>query len=163
MNARAPREGMDLVAKTITGWLKGFILLFGVYLVVHSHATPGGGFAGGIIIACAFILYTLAEGQRAGMELLGKRPAARLAGAGALLFLAAAVFAEQCRQGRLAGLLPEALAGKNLALLEESFIIVYDLALALVVSMMIYVVFSVTAAVHVAVKDGTRTMFRKRR
>ena len=44
------REGMDLVAKSITGWLKGFIFLFGVYLVLHSHETPGGGFAGGKVL-----------------------------------------------------------------------------------------------------------------
>ena len=93
------KEGMDLVAKSVAGWLKGFIFLFGVYLVLHSHETPGGGFAGGIIIACAFILFTLAEGQRAGMKLLSKNVAAKLASAGALIFLGAAI-AGNCRQGR---------------------------------------------------------------
>ena len=30
MNDSAHKEGMDLVAKSVTGWLKGFIFLFGV-------------------------------------------------------------------------------------------------------------------------------------
>jgi len=67
-----------------------------VYLLLHSHETPGGGFAGGIIIACAFILFTLAEGQRIGMTLLSKNVAAKLASAGALLFLGT-VIAGTCR------------------------------------------------------------------
>ncbi|MCX6992289.1 MAG: hypothetical protein NT011_04005 [Kiritimatiellaeota bacterium] len=157
MNDRTQHEGMDLVAKAIAGWLKGFILLFGVYLVLHSHETPGGGFAGGIIIACAFILFTLAEGQHAGMKLLSKHAAAKLASVGALIFLGAAI-ASACRKGALgadhAGIL---------LFLEKNAMSLYDLALALVVSMLIYVVFSVTSAVHVTVKDGQRKMFRQRR
>ena len=156
------REGMDLVAKSVTGWLKGFIFLFGVYLVLHSHATPGGGFAGGIIIACAFILFTLAEGQRAGMKLLSKNVAMKLASAGALIFLGAAI-AGTCRKGVF---LKDFLGADHtgiLSFLGENAIPIYDLALALVVSMLLFVVFSITAAVHVTVKDGKRKMIRQRR
>lgn len=163
MNDNAPREGMDLVAKTIAGWLKGFILLFGIYLVLHSHASPGGGFAGGIIIACSFILYTLAEGQRTGLRLLGKSAAAKLASAAGLLFLATAAVADAARKGLLGRLFPGTDFSCGMASLREHFIIVYDVSLALAVSMLIYVVFSVTAAVHVTVRDGTRKMYRTRR
>ncbi len=37
-----------------------FILLFGVYIFVHGHLTPGGGFQGGSIIASGFLLLYLA-------------------------------------------------------------------------------------------------------
>ena len=156
------REGMDLVAKSVAGGLKGFILLFGVYLVLHSHATPGGGFAGGIIIACAFILFTLAEGQHAGMKLLSKNVAAKLASAGALIFLVTAI-AGTFREG----VFFTASLGTDhsgiLSFLVTNAMPIYDLALALVVSMLLYVIFSVTAAVHVTVKDGKRRMIRRRR
>lgn len=158
----AQSEGMDLVVKTVAGWLKGFILLFGVYLVLHSHETPGGGFAGGIIIACAFILFTLAEGQRSGMKLLSKNVAAKLASAGALIFLGASL-AGMCHQGVA---VKESLgAGHSgiLFYLRANAITLYDFALALVVSMLIFVVFSITSAVHVTVKDGKRRMVRQRR
>jgi multicomponent Na+:H+ antiporter subunit B len=156
------REGMDLVAKSVTGWLKGFIFLFGVYLVLHSHATPGGGFAGGIIIACAFILFTLAEGQHAGTKLLSKRLAMNLASAGALIFLGAAI-AGNCPKGFLGNASLGAGHAGILSFLAESAIPIYDLALGLVVSMLLFVVFSITAAVHVTVKDGKRRMIRRRR
>jgi len=156
------REGMDLVAKSVAGWLKGFIFLFGVYLVLHSHETPGGGFAGGIIIACAFILFTLAEGQHAGMKLLSKNVAAKLASAGALIFLGAAI-AGACREGVFfKDFLGADHAGIR-SFLVKNAIPIYDLALALVVSMLLFVVFSITAAVHVTVKDGKRRMIRRRR
>ena len=158
----AKREGMDLVAKSVSGWLKGFIFLFGVYLVLHSHETPGGGFAGGIIIACAFILFTLAEGQRAGMKLLSKNAAAKLAGAGALIFLLLAMVGTWREDVFLKDVLGADHAG-ILACFGENAAPIYDLALALVVSMLIFVVFSVMSAVHVTVKDGKRKMVRKRR
>ncbi len=62
-----PKEGMSLIVKTVNRWLKGFILLFGIYLVLYGHLTPGGGFPGGVVIACAFMLITLAVCQRIGM------------------------------------------------------------------------------------------------
>ena len=44
-------KGMTVIVKTITGLISGLILLFGIYIVAHGHLTPGGGFAGGIIIS----------------------------------------------------------------------------------------------------------------
>lgn len=36
------------------------IILLGVYVFVHGHLTPGGGFQGGVIIATGFLLMLLA-------------------------------------------------------------------------------------------------------
>jgi multicomponent Na+:H+ antiporter subunit B len=53
---------MTLIVKTITRLIAGLIFLYGIYIVLHGHLTPGGGFAGGVIIAGAFVLLILAEG-----------------------------------------------------------------------------------------------------
>ncbi|MFO7896867.1 MAG: hydrogen gas-evolving membrane-bound hydrogenase subunit E [Candidatus Cloacimonadales bacterium] len=37
------------------------IILFGVYLFLHGHLTPGGGFQGGVLIASAFVLMMLSD------------------------------------------------------------------------------------------------------
>jgi multicomponent Na+:H+ antiporter subunit B len=37
------------------------IILFGFYIIIHGHLTPGGGFQGGVIIASAFLLMFLAK------------------------------------------------------------------------------------------------------
>ena len=65
--------GMSLTVKTVARWLKGPILLFGIYMVLYGHITPGGGFGGGVVIGLAFILVTLVSGERAGLHLFSKR------------------------------------------------------------------------------------------
>jgi multicomponent Na+:H+ antiporter subunit B len=39
------------------------IVLFGVYIIVHGHLSPGGGFQGGVVIANAFLLLMLANSK----------------------------------------------------------------------------------------------------
>ena len=48
MNQPRSRDGMSLIVRTICRWLKGFILLYGIHIILYGHLTPGGGFAGGI-------------------------------------------------------------------------------------------------------------------
>lgn len=54
---------MSLIVKTIAKIASGLIFAFGIYIITHGHLTPGGGFAGGVIIACSFILPLLAYGK----------------------------------------------------------------------------------------------------
>ena len=79
--------GMSMIVRTVTRWLKGPILLFGIYIVMYGHITPGGGFGGGVIIACAFILIMLALGAKHGLAVFSKGVASRLDSAGLLVFL----------------------------------------------------------------------------
>ena len=37
------------------------IILFGFYIIIHGHLSPGGGFQGGVIIASGFLLMFLAK------------------------------------------------------------------------------------------------------
>jgi len=39
------------------------IILFGIYVIIHGHLSPGGGFQGGVIIASGFLLMFLAKGD----------------------------------------------------------------------------------------------------
>ena len=39
------------------------IILFGLYIILHGHLSPGGGFQGGVIIASGFLLMFLANGN----------------------------------------------------------------------------------------------------
>jgi multisubunit Na+/H+ antiporter MnhB subunit len=55
--------GMTNIVKTVTRIISGVVFLFGLYIVTHGHLSPGGGFAGGTIIAGAFILLVLAYGD----------------------------------------------------------------------------------------------------
>ncbi len=50
----------DLIVRTVARLMVPFILLFGLYVLLHGHASPGGGFQAGVIIAAGFILMSLA-------------------------------------------------------------------------------------------------------
>lgn len=79
--------GLSLIVKTITDFVVAFIVIFGAYIVLYGHLTPGGGFAGGVIIASAFILLMLAHGKDVAFSRLGERMAHILDSSGALAFL----------------------------------------------------------------------------
>jgi multisubunit Na+/H+ antiporter MnhB subunit len=81
------RPGMSMIVRTVTRWLKGPMLLFGIYMVMYGHITPGGGFGGGVIIACAFMLIMLALGGQSGLGVFSKGEASRLDSSGLLIFL----------------------------------------------------------------------------
>lgn len=84
-------QGMSLIVKTVTRLTVGLILLFGIYIVLHGHLTPGGGFAGGVIIALAFIHVMLAFGREFASQKFSHPVITLLESAGALLFLAIAI------------------------------------------------------------------------
>ena len=56
-------KGMTVIVKKVTQIVCGVIFLYGIYIIIHGHLTPGGGFAGGVIVAGSFILLILAHGS----------------------------------------------------------------------------------------------------
>jgi len=54
--------GMTTIVRTISRLLFPFMFLFGVYVLIHGHLTPGGGFQGGVIIAASVVMLWLAYG-----------------------------------------------------------------------------------------------------
>ena len=57
------REGSELL-KTASSLLFPLILMFGGYVFINGHLSPGGGFQGGAIIASAVVLSVLANPNR---------------------------------------------------------------------------------------------------
>ena len=80
-------QGMSLIVKTITRLTVGLIVLFGIYILVHGHLTPGGGFAGGVILALSFVHLTLAYGKDMALKAMPKEVASMFESIGALMFL----------------------------------------------------------------------------
>lgn len=82
---------MTLIVKTITRLTVGLILLYGIYIVLHGHLSPGGGFAGGVIIALSFIHLMLAFGRELALKKISQAAASLLESLGALMFLSIAL------------------------------------------------------------------------
>ena len=58
--------GMSSLVKDVARLFAGFILTFGLHMALYGHAKPGGGFAGGVIVAGGFVLLVLAYGRTEG-------------------------------------------------------------------------------------------------
>ena len=56
-------KGMSEIVKKVAQLMGGLIFVYGMYIITHGHLTPGGGFAGGALVAGAFILLILANGS----------------------------------------------------------------------------------------------------
>ena len=56
-------EQQSIIVKTLCRLLVPFIQMFGLYVIMHGHSSPGGGFQGGVILASSFILLALADGH----------------------------------------------------------------------------------------------------
>lgn len=55
MIGRHPSENVRVVAALAMP----FVLVFGVYVIAHGHYGPGGGFAGGVVLAVGVVLARL--------------------------------------------------------------------------------------------------------
>ncbi len=83
-----PAAGLrhHLVPQVVGRLLVPFIVLFGLYVQFHGEYGPGGGFQAGAIVAAAFILYGLLEGQAAALQALPPAVLNGLIAGGALLY-----------------------------------------------------------------------------
>lgn len=61
-NDRMYEPKNDLILQRVAKMLVPIIILFGVYIVLNGHLSPGGGFSGGAIIGAGLILYLNAYG-----------------------------------------------------------------------------------------------------
>lgn len=154
MSVRPERreEGMSLIVKTIARLTVGLSLLFGVYVVLHGHFGPGGGFAGGVVIALSMIELVLAFGRERAWKKFGPEAALPLVGLGALLFLLIALF------GYAAGAFFQSWlpAGGRFSLLGGGTIPLSEIAVALAVAGGIYIFFTVLSAFVTHSEDEER-------
>lgn len=91
MNYKKEDKGMSLIVKVITRLTVGLILLYGIYIVLHGHLFPGGGFAGGVIVALSFIHLVLAFGKEEALKRLSQSVVSFFESLGAILFLTIAI------------------------------------------------------------------------
>ena len=75
-----------LILRTAAAVLMPLLLLFGLFLLWRGHNAPGGGFAGGLVVAAAYALNAFAFGPAAARRALLVDPS-RLIAVGLLLAL----------------------------------------------------------------------------
>ncbi len=128
------QAGMTLIVKTITRLTVGLILIYGIYIVLQGHISPGGGFAGGVIIALSFIHLMLAFGKEQVLKKLNQARCIFLMSSAALIFLLL------CARGFVSGHSPAIKEG-YFKLFSAGLIPFCDIAVSILVGMGLFVIF----------------------
>ena len=53
---------MSVIVRTVSNMFTWFLMVFGAYVIVHGHLTPGGGFQGGAVVATGIAFLLVAQG-----------------------------------------------------------------------------------------------------
>jgi multicomponent Na+:H+ antiporter subunit B len=56
-------QGLSFIVKNTACLLAVPITIFGLYIIMHGHLTPGGGFPGGAVMATVAALFAVAFGK----------------------------------------------------------------------------------------------------
>lgn len=143
-------KGMSLIVKTITNIVIGFIFIYGVYIILHGHLTPGGGFAGGVIIAGVFILRLLAFGSSVKTEKKSSTTTSVFESIGGLLFIGIAILGLLLAGTFFLNFLPK---GTPLHLLSAGIIPFCNIAISIKVGAGLFSIFLALAAVKYTMED----------
>lgn len=76
----------SVMLRTLLGPLLAVLRLLAVYVLLHGHYSPGGGFVAGILLAASMILPRLTMGTPTGRLALSPRGAAIMAACGIIFF-----------------------------------------------------------------------------
>ncbi len=145
-------QGMSLIVKRITRITVSLIFLYGVYIVMHGHISPGGGFAGGVIIALSFIHLMLAFGKEVALKRMSHAFASVTESFGGLLFLGTALL------GLIGGyfflnILPK---GEPFHLFSSGIILVCNIAIFLKVGAGLFAIFFALAILRMPQEEGEK-------
>jgi multicomponent Na+:H+ antiporter subunit B len=128
----------------------GFMLVFGAYIVLYGHITPGGGFPGGVMVALAYILVTLAYGRKVVESMVSGMAGSIADDLGALSFLILGLIGLWLGGKFLFNFLPK---GTPFNLFSAGDIILYNLAITFKVGMSLYIVFLALAILQRVVTE----------
>jgi len=82
----------SLILPTATTYLMPVLVLFSLFLLLRGHNEPGGGFAGGLVAAAAFVLLSIASGVAVARRALQIDPRTMI-GVGLLLMIGSGLIA----------------------------------------------------------------------
>jgi len=147
---KAQEKGMTLVVKTITRLTVGLILLFGIYILSHGHISPGGGFAGGAIIALSFIHIMLAFGKELALRKLSRNVASFFESLGGIFFITLAILG----MGSGYFFLNFLSKGEPYRLFSAGIIPLCNLAVSFKVGAGLFIIFVILVLFKIPKKDG---------
>jgi multicomponent Na+:H+ antiporter subunit B len=80
------RESQDVIVKTLARLMVPFIVIYALYVVMHGHHSPGGGFQGGVVLAASFVLLAISQGLDKIRQRMSEKTAGILSSLGVFIY-----------------------------------------------------------------------------
>ncbi len=77
----------DQIVRITSRLVAPFIQVYGIYVILHGHLSPGGGFSGGAIFGASLVLVALSFNLEVGAKQISHATASVLESGGALGFV----------------------------------------------------------------------------
>ena len=132
----------DLIFRTVAKFLTPCIFLFGIYIILNGHLSPGGGFSGGAVLGAGLILYNLAYGTERTRRFLGEKNFTRLVMGGLLFYALAKSYSFFTGGNHLPSIIPLGTPG---SIFSAGLILPLNIAVGLVVACTVYGIYALFA------------------
>jgi len=76
----------DIIIKTLARVLVPFIMLYALYVIMHGHHSPGGGFQGGVILGASLVLLVITHGLKDTQKRISEKSVAIFSSLGVLIY-----------------------------------------------------------------------------
>ena len=119
----------------ITVKLLALLFLFGIYVVLNGHISPGGGFSGGAIIGAGFVLYASVNGQQKMQRFLDYKMFVRINVTCLLTYCILKGYSFFTGANHLPNIIPKGIPG---ALLSGGLILPLNICVGMIVACTIY-------------------------
>ena len=125
----------DAVLQKMVLLLVPVVMLFGIYVVLNGHISPGGGFSGGAIIGAALMMYLNAYGFDKTEKFFTEQVYKRISFCALAFYALAKCYAFFCGANGLDSHIPKGIPG---AILSAGLILPLDIAVGCVVACTMY-------------------------
>ncbi len=128
-------QDSKLILKKGAKCLAPVVILYGIYVVLNGHLSPGGGFSGGSIIGAGLILYSAANGQKKMQTFFTIKTLTRISVACLLTYCGCKSYSFFTGANHVGWEIPKGTPG---AILSSGFILPLNICVGLVVACTMY-------------------------
>lgn len=128
-------QDSKLILKKGAKCLAPVVILYGIYVVLNGHLSPGGGFSGGSIIGASLILYSAANGQKKMQTFFTIKTLTRISVACLLTYCGCKSYSFFTGANHVGWEIPKGTPG---AILSSGFILPLNICVGLVVACTMY-------------------------
>ena len=135
---KSERPRQDVILRTTSLALIPMIMIFGCYIILNGHLSPGGGFSGGAILGSALILHTIVYGPERASRFISFKGYRRTVSICLIFYALAKSYSFYTGANGLHSIVPLDTPGK---LLSAGLIMPLNIAVGLIVACTVYMIY----------------------